>query len=107
MCDDSIKRPLYVQFVMGVNNARPADEPILGFYIETLKRLPPYAQWCIAGIGTAQLTVNEWSIAKGGHRRTGLKDNVRRAVDICRKYDHPAASCAHARDILGLRRIEA
>lgn len=39
MCDDSMKRPVYVQFVMGVKNVMPADEPIFGFYIETLKRL--------------------------------------------------------------------
>jgi 3-keto-5-aminohexanoate cleavage enzyme len=120
--DGRLKGPLYVQFVMGVKNAMPADEPIFDFYIETLKRLAPDAQWCAAGIGPAQLTVNEWSIAKGGHTRTGLEDNVRldrntlaqsnaalvrRAVDICEKYDRPVASCAQARDILGLRRIKA
>ncbi len=62
---------------MGVKNAMPADEPIFDFYIETLNRLAPDAQWCAAGIGPAQLTVNEWAIAKGGHTRTGLEDNVR------------------------------
>ena len=66
-----------MQFVMGVKNAMPADAPILDFYIQTLKRLSPDAQWCAAGIGQAQLLVNEWSIKKGGHTRTGLEDNVR------------------------------
>ena len=120
--DGRLKSPLYVQFVMGVKNAMPADEPIFDFYIETLKRLAPDALWCAAGIGPAQLTVNEWAIAKGGHTRTGLEDNVRldrntlapsnaalvrRAVDICEKYSRPVASSAQARDILGLRKIEA
>ena len=116
--DGRLKGPLYVQFVMGVKNAMPADEKILDFYIETLKRLAPDAKWCAAGIGPAQLTINEWAIAKGGHTRTGMEDNVRidrntlassnaalvkRAVEICDKYDRPVATWAQARAILGLR----
>ncbi|WP_439104756.1 3-keto-5-aminohexanoate cleavage protein [Celeribacter marinus] len=118
--DGRLKGPLYVQFVMGVKNSMPADEPIFDFYIETLKRLAPDAQWCAAGVGPAQLTINEWSIAKGGHTRTGLEDNVRldrdtlapsnaalvrRAVDLCDKYERPVATSAQARDILGLRKV--
>lgn len=119
MADDGrLKGPIYVQFVMGVKNAMPADEPIFDFYIETLNRLAPNAQWCAAGIGPAQLTVNEWAIAKGGHTRTGLEDNVRidretlapsnaalvtRAADLCAKYDRPVATWQQARDILGLQ----
>ena len=117
--DGRLKGPLYVQFVMGVKNAMPPDEPIFDFYIETLKRLSPDAQWCAAGIGPAQLTINEWAIRKGGHTRTGLEDNVRldrdrlapsnaalvaRAADLCAKYDRPVASWQQARAILGLTR---
>lgn len=115
--DGRLKSPLYVQFVMGVKNAMPPDEPIFDFYIETLKRLAPDAQWCAAGIGPAQLLINEWSIRKGGHTRTGMEDNVRldkstlapsnaalvtRAAEICAKYDRPVASWQEAREILGL-----
>ncbi|WP_113910562.1 3-keto-5-aminohexanoate cleavage protein [Roseovarius dicentrarchi] len=118
--DGRLKGPLYVQFVMGVKNAMPADEAILDFYIETLRRFAPDAQWCAAGIGAAQLTLNEWSIAKGGHTRTGLEDNVRldrdrlapsnaalvrRAVQICEEHDRPVATWRQARTILGLRDI--
>ena len=118
--DGRLKGPLYVQFVMGVRNAMPADEPIFDFYIQTLKRLAPDAVWCAAGIGPAQLTINEWSIAKGGHTRTGLEDNVRlnrsslapsnaalvrRAVDLCAKYERPVATPVQARAILGLRAV--
>ncbi|WP_296644811.1 3-keto-5-aminohexanoate cleavage protein [Roseinatronobacter sp.] len=120
--DGRLKGPLYVQFVMGVKNAMPADEPIFDFYIETLKRLAPDAQWCAAGVGPAQLKINEWSIAKGGHTRTGLEDNVRldrdtlapsnaalvrRAVDLCEKHERPVATWHQARDILGLRKVAA
>ena len=115
--DGRLKGPLYVQFVMGVKNAMPADERILDFYIETLNRLAPGSQWCAAGIGPAQLTLNEWAIAKGGHTRTGMEDNVRfdkdalapsnaalvkRAVELCEKHNRPVAHWMEARTILGL-----
>jgi 3-keto-5-aminohexanoate cleavage enzyme len=115
--DGRLRGPLYVQFVMGVRNAMPADERIFDFYIETLNRLAPGAEWCAAGIGPAQLTINDWSIAKGGHTRTGLEDNVRldrdtlapsnaalvaRAAGLCARYGRPVATPAEARRILGL-----
>ncbi|MGR3756268.1 MAG: 3-keto-5-aminohexanoate cleavage protein [Tranquillimonas sp.] len=120
--DGRLKGPLYVQFVMGVKNAMPADEPIFDFYIETLGRLAPDAQWCAAGIGADQLRVNEWCIAKGGHTRTGLEDNVRldrdtlapsnaalvkRAVELCHRHGRPVATWQQARNILGLRPVAA
>jgi len=116
--DGRLKGPLYVQFVMGVKNAMPADKRIFDFYIETLKRLAPDAQWCAAGVGPAQVLLNEWSISQGGHTRTGLEDNIRldrdhlapsnaalvkRAVALCEKYERPVATWQQARTILGLR----
>ncbi|QIE46265.1 3-keto-5-aminohexanoate cleavage protein [Pseudohalocynthiibacter aestuariivivens] len=108
---------LYVQFVMGVKNAMPADREVFDFYVETIKSRAPDAQWCAAGIGPNQIVVNEWAIAAGGHTRTGLEDNVRldretlapsnaalvrRTVEVCEKYDRPVATPAEARKILGL-----
>lgn len=118
--DGRLKGPLYVQFVMGVKNAMPADKPIFDFYSQTLKRLAPDALWCAAGIGSAQLTINEWAIAAGGHTRTGLEDNVRldrdtiapsnaalvkRAAALCEKYKRPVATSTEARRLLGLRAV--
>lgn len=115
--DGRLKGPLYVQFVMGVKNAMPADEDILDIYIATLKRLAPDAQWCAAGIGPEQIRLNEWAIARGGHTRTGMEDNVRldrhtlapsnaalvkRAADLCAQYGRPVATWRQARQILGL-----
>ena len=45
--------------------------------MRTVERLLPGSEWCAAGIGAAQATLNEWAIAAGGHARTGLEDNVR------------------------------
>ena len=109
---------LYVQFVMGVKNAMPVDKHVFDFYVTTMKRLAPDAPWCAAGIGAGQVVVNEWAIAAGGHTRAGLEDNVRldketlapsnaalikRAADLCEKYERPVATLSQAREILGLR----
>jgi 3-keto-5-aminohexanoate cleavage enzyme len=64
--------------------------------------------------------MNEWSIAAGGHARTGLEDNVRidcntfapsnaalvtRATELCEKYNRRFATWQQTRDILGLRTV--
>ena len=120
--DGRLQGPLYVQFVMGVKNAMPADKPSFDFMRETVHRLAPDAEWCAAGIGRHQYEVNEWCISAGGHCRTGLEDNIRldqdhlapsnaalveRAVGLCEKYERPVASPAEARKILGLREVAA
>ena len=109
---------LYVQFVMGVKNAMPADRAVFDFYVAQMQARAPQAAWCAAGIGPNQLVVNEWAIAAGGHTRAGLEDNVRldrstlapsnaaliaRAADLCSRYERPVASPVQAREILGLR----
>jgi 3-keto-5-aminohexanoate cleavage enzyme len=78
----------------------------------------PRAEWCAAGIGAGQIVLNEWTVAAGGHARTGLEDNVRldrntlapsnaalvrRVVELCRKYDRPVATTEQTRAMLGLR----
>lgn len=112
---------LYVQFVMGVKNAMPLDRETFDFYIKTVKRLAPEAEWCGAGIGAGQIQINEWAIAAGGHTRTGMEDNLRldrqtlapsnaalvqRAAELCEKYERPVATWQQARAILGLRSNE-
>ncbi len=115
--DGRIRGPLYVQFVMGVKNAMPADRAIFDFYIATLKRLAPDAEWCGAGIGASQIDLNEWCIEAGGHTRTGLEDNVRldrdtlapsnaalvrRTAALCERHERPVATWQQARQILRL-----
>ena len=108
----------YVQFVMGVKNAMPADRAVFDFYVQTVGRLFPGAPWCAAGIGAQQIVLNDWAISSGGHARTGLEDNVRldratlapsnaalvrRAAELCARYERPVATPQQARAILGLR----
>ena len=115
--DGRLKGPAYVQFVMGVKNAMPADRDVFDYYIRTVERLLPGSEWCAAGIGRHQIEVNEWCVAAGGHARTGLEDNIRmdretlapsnaalveRVVEICERHERPVASPAEARAMLGL-----
>ncbi len=115
--DGRIDGPLYVQFVMGVKNAMPVDRDVFDFYIRTVERIAPDAEWCGAGIGRNQITLNEWCVASGGHARTGLEDNlrldrdrlapsnaalVRRVVELCEKHGRAVATPAEARAMLSL-----
>ena len=115
--DGLLKSPLHVQFVMGVKNAMPAERRAFDFMVDEVSRLMPAATWTGAGIGKHQLEVNHWSLARGGHCRTGLEDNIRwdatrlaasnaelvaRVAELCADYGRHAASPAEARQLLGL-----
>ena len=59
--DGRLKAPAYVQFVMGVKNAMPADEPILDFYIQTLRRLAPARAALAAELKPVWAAGDRWS----------------------------------------------
>jgi len=117
VADGRLAAPVHVQFVMGVRNAMPVDRPTFDFYVDTVARLLPGATWAGAGVGAGQLTLNRWSLERGGHCRTGLEDNVRwdrerlapsnaalvrRVAALCAEHGRRPATCAEARAILGL-----
>lgn len=119
MADEGLlKKPLHVQFVLGVKNAMPCIRQAFDFMVEEVQRLAPEATWVAAGIGRHQLEVNRWCLERGGHCRTGLEDNIRwdetrlaasnaelvgRVAELCGRYGRHPASAAEARKILGLR----
>lgn len=112
-----LKAPAHVQFVMGIPGALPAREQILDFLIAELADVLPGATWTAAGISRHQAVVNRWALARGGHARTGLEDNiyiakgelaasnaalVGQVAGLCAEYDRRPATPAEARQILGL-----
>jgi uncharacterized protein (DUF849 family) len=112
-----IKKPLHVQFVMGIPNALPARRKVLEFLVSELNDIMPGATWAAAGIGRQQLEINQWTLELGGHLRTGLEDNIKfdkdrlaksnaelvgRLRDMCGAYGRHAASPQEGRAILGL-----
>jgi uncharacterized protein (DUF849 family) len=109
----------HVQFVMGVQNALPADEHLLDILLLETRRVIPGATWTAAGIGRHQSQVLEWALQRGANAvRTGMEDNIRIskdrlasgnaelvsiAVGLIQKHGFRPATPAEARTALGLR----
>jgi uncharacterized protein (DUF849 family) len=108
----------HVQFVMGVKNAMPADEHVLGILLGELRRLIPKATWTAAGIGRHQADVMGWALSRGADAvRTGLEDNIRIdktrlpgsnaelvtiACQAVARHGRRVATAAEARSLLGI-----
>lgn len=72
----------HIQFVMGIQNAMPADEHMLDILLAETRRVIPGATWTAAGIGRNQQTVMGWALARGADAvRTGMEDNIRISRD--------------------------
>ena len=111
------ERP-HIQFVMGVQNALPAEERLLDVLLREAKLLFPQSTWTAAGIGRNQTIVMEWALARGADAvRTGLEDNIRitrerlarsnaelveRAAASVEKFGRRVATVNEARQMLGL-----
>jgi uncharacterized protein (DUF849 family) len=109
----------HVQFVMGVQNAMPADEHLLDILLAETRRVIPAATWTAAGIGRHQSEVMGWALKRGADAvRTGLEDNiriskdrlangnaelVRVAAEMLACHGARPATAAEARATLGLR----
>ncbi|MDH2313619.1 3-keto-5-aminohexanoate cleavage protein [Methylobacterium brachiatum] len=111
------ERP-HVQFVMGVQNAMPAEAHLLDLLLAETRRVIPGVTWTAAGIGRNQAVVMEWALARGADAvRTGLEDNIRRskdrlaasnaelvglAAEAVQRHGRRVASPAEARAALGI-----
>lgn len=109
----------HIQFVMGVQNAMPAEERLLDILYGEMRLLLPHATWTAAGIGRNQAVVMDWALARGADGvRTGLEDNVRTsrdrlaasnaelvglAAEAVQRHGRRVATPAEARAALGLR----
>ncbi|MED5530882.1 MAG: 3-keto-5-aminohexanoate cleavage protein [Pseudomonadota bacterium] len=115
--EGKLKGNPYIQFVMGVKNAMPVDRDVFEYYIKTVNRILPSANWCAAGIGKHQKTINQWCIELGGHTRTGMEDNIRLdkenlapsnaalvnlTSEICGMYGRSVATWEQTREILNI-----
>jgi 3-keto-5-aminohexanoate cleavage enzyme len=102
------------QLCLGVRGGATADVQTMAYLVD---RLPTGAFWSALGVGRNQLSVNLFSLAFGGHVRTGLEDNVyyqkgvlaesngqlvERIVRIAKEIGRPVASSDQARKMLGI-----
>lgn len=112
-----VKEPAHVQFVMGIPGAMPAKESVLDFLLSELKEMLPTATWTAAGTSRFSFECNKWSLARGGHVRTGLEDNVmvdkgvlaksnaelvEKTISFMPEFNRRPATIDEARKILGL-----
>ncbi|WP_262297003.1 3-keto-5-aminohexanoate cleavage protein [Microvirga sesbaniae] len=113
----------HIQFVMGIQNALPAEERLLDILLREAKHLFPNCTWTAAGIGRHQAAVMGWALARGADAvRTGLEDNIRitrerlassnaelveHAVLAVERHGHRVATPEEARALLGCRPVSA
>lgn len=113
-----IKRPVYLQFVMGVlGGITPSPENLM-FLLDYARRLIGEFEFSVCVAGRAQFPICTQSVLLGGHCRVGLEDNLylekgqlaksnAEQVDkmgrIIRELGSEPATPDEARQILGLK----
>lgn len=122
--DSLVRPPYWIQFVLGVLGGLAATPEDLIVMKQTADRLfgPENYRWSVIGVGYPnEFNMAAMAIMMNGHVRVGLEDNifVRRGVlasnvDLVEKvkriayeFEREIASPAEAREMLGLKGLEA
>jgi uncharacterized protein (DUF849 family) len=118
-----VKKPLYLQFVMGILGGIPATPQNLIFLVESAKSAIGDFEFSVCAAGKMQFPLCTQSLILGGHARVGLEDNlylekgvlaksnaeqVSKIIRIARELGLAPATPDEARKILnlkGLRRV--
>ncbi|MFH1059850.1 MAG: 3-keto-5-aminohexanoate cleavage protein [Pseudomonadota bacterium] len=117
-----VKTPVYLQFVMGILGGIPATIENLVHLVETARRQIDDFQWSVCAAGRFQFPLTTHALLMGGHARVGLEDNlylekgvlaknsgeqVAKLIRIARELGIEPATPAEAREILGLKGLDA
>jgi len=116
-----IKKPVYLQFVMGILGGIPATPQNLVFLYETAQKAIGDFEFSVCAAGKNQFYMGTQSFLLGGHARVGLEDNlyigkgqlaksnaeqVEKIARIARELDCEPATPDEARQILGLKGLD-
>jgi uncharacterized protein (DUF849 family) len=116
-----VKKPVYIQYVMGILGGITASPENLMFLVEYTRRLIGDFQFSVCVAGRAQFPLCTQSLLLGGNCRVGLEDNlylekglmaksnaeqVAKIARIARELGMEPATPDEARQILGLKGIE-
>lgn len=71
-----LKRPIYIQFVMGILGGIPASVENLVFMVKTARDLLGDFTWSCCAAGRHQFALTAAAAAMGGNVRVGLEDNL-------------------------------
>ena len=107
--------PLYCNLILGAVNTAQAS---LAELCHLVSLLPDTALWAAGGVGRGQLPMNLGALLMGGHVRLGLEDCiwldqartiparnrelVARVRELAARLELRPATCAEARNLLGL-----
>ncbi len=117
-----LKKPVYLQFVMGVMGAIQPSVQNLVFLYETAKHaFGDDLVWSVCVAGRAQIPICSAALAMGGNVRVGLEDSlylgkgvlaknsaeqVEKIIGIARAMSIETATPDEAREILGLKGLD-
>lgn len=76
MQEGYLKRPLYLQFVLGILGGIPATVENLVFLINTAQKVLGEFQWSVCAAGRNQFPMGVVNMIQGGYMRVGLEDNL-------------------------------
>lgn len=116
-----VKKPVYLQFVLGILGGMPATPENLVFLLETARKTIVDFEFSACFAGKMQFPLCTQSLIMGGHARVGLEDNlylekgvlakssaeqVAKIIRIARELGIEPATPAEAREILGLKGLQ-
>jgi uncharacterized protein (DUF849 family) len=116
-----VKKPVYIQYVMGVlGGITPSPENLM-FLVDYTRRIIGDFTFSVCVAGRAQFSICTQSLLLGGNVRVGLEDNlylergrlaksnaeqVEKIIRIARELGLEAATPDEARQILGLKGLD-
>lgn len=116
-----LRKPVYIQYVMGVlGGITPSPENLM-FLVDYTKRIIGDFEFSVCVAGRAQFPICTQSLLLGGHVRVGLEDNlylekgrmatsnaeqVEKIIRIARELGIEPATPDEGRQILGLKGLE-
>ncbi len=116
-----VKKPVYIQYVMGILGGITASSENLAFLVDYTERLIGDFEFSVCVAGRAQFPICTQSLLLGGNCRVGLEDNlylekgilakgsaeqVVKIARLARELGIEPASPDEARKILGLKGID-
>jgi len=116
-----VKKPVYMQFVLGILGGMPATPENLVYLVDTARRQIGDFVFSVCAAGNRQFPLCTQSLIMGGNARVGLEDNlylekgvlaksnaeqVAKIIRIARELGIEPATPAEARQILGLKGLD-
>lgn len=116
-----IKKPVYLQFVLGILGGIPATIENLVFLLVTARKQIGNFEFSVCAAGKQQFPMCTTSLLMGGHARVGLEDNlylekgvlaksnaeqVAKLIRIAKEFGIEPATPEEARKILNLKGLD-